>query len=139
MGFVNSNVVSLYGNTEAQTTLNSAQVANITAAVKSIAKMHLTMLLRTMFAELDDAFFSKSDESSNDNKKAYYYDEIHELRLKNKQVEILFIKRFDELFGQSLLLSPILSPVRPKDSSRLNVLQDFLEASEAELESSIML
>lgn len=137
MGFANNNnnVVSLYGNASIQAPLNSAQVANITAAVKSIATMHLTMLLRTMFAELDDALFKMSDESVNDNKKAYYYDEIHELRLKHKQIEILFIKRFEDLFSQSLLLTPI----KPDDFCRMNALQNFLEIEETELESSIML
>ncbi len=141
MSFASNNVVSLYGDTGTQASLNSAQVANITAAVKSIATMHLTMLLRTMFAELDDMLFSVSDEIANENKKAYYYDEIIELRLKNKQIEILFIKRFEELFSQSLLLSPVASSVKEETSARrcIGELQDFLDIDEVELESSVML
>ncbi len=143
MSFASNNVVSLYGDTDTQTSLNSAQVANITAAVKSIATMHLTMLLRTMFAELDDTLFSVCDEIDNENKKAYHYDEIVELRLKNKQIEILFIKRFEELFSQSLLFSPLDSSAKTEAVSRSRRrrggLQNFLEIDETELESSIML
>jgi len=140
MGSVNKKVVSIYGNTYGRAgtqraPLNSAQIANISAAIKSISTMHLTMLLRAMFDDLDDTLFAMSDESVNENKKSYYCDEIHELRLKKKQVEILFIKRFEELFSQSLLFSPF----KPAQASRAESLKSFLDIDDAELESSIML
>jgi len=141
MSFASNNVVSLYGDRGVKGSLSPSQVANVTAAVKSIATMHLTMLLRTMFAELDDTLFSVSDDIDNVNKKSYYYDEIVELRLKNKQIEILFIQRFEELFSQSLLLSTVAVPGQVDASSRrgFGQLQSFLDIDEVELESSIML
>jgi len=139
MVVANNNVVSLYRTSNSPVPLNSAQVANVTAAVKSISTMHLTMLLRTMFLELDDTFFALFDETANENKKAYYHDEIRELRLKNKQIEIRLIKRFEALFSETMLLTPLHASAALNPSSRINSLQNFLNANDAELESSIML
>jgi len=135
MGFANNNVVSIYNDTEYQGSLNSSQLANITAAVKSIATMHLTMLFRAMFAELDNTLFDLSDGFINRCKKMQYDDNIVELRAKNKQIELLFIKRFEELFGQTLLQTP----QKVDEVSLVGSLEESLKIENAELETSIML
>lgn len=133
MSYANNNVISLYGgDVEQKPTFNSTQVANITAAVKSIATMHLTVLLRSMFANIDDMLFETSlsgdgNDMSNE--------EVHSLRMKYKHIELHFIKRFEAMFSQSLLLSPL----QPEDTSRMRSLQSFLSSNDDELEASIML
>lgn len=144
MASANSNVVSIYGHAQQKNEFNSAQAANITAAVKSIATMHLTVLLRSMFANIDDMLFeSLVSESSAGVKKVgvnkaivdISQEDFHSLRMKYKQVELSFIKRFEAMFSQSLLLSPM--PI--EDNSRMKSLQSFIESSDDELEVSIML
>ena len=135
MGFANNNVVSIYGNTEYHGPLSAAQQANITTAVKSIATMHLTVLFRTMFAELDDTLFDLSDGFMNRHKKALYYDNIIELRTKNKQIELLFIRRFEELFNQTLLNTQH----QTDKTSIVKSLEESLSIENDELEASIML
>lgn len=135
MGIANNNVVSIYGNAEYHGPFSSLQQANIMDAVKSIATMHLTILFRTMFAELDDTLFDLSDGFMNRNKKALYYDNIVELRTKNKQIELLFIRRFEELFSQALLNTPQKIDETPLFES----LEESLSIESDELEISIML
>jgi len=135
MGFANNNVVSIYGNTEYHGPLSTAQQANIATAVKSIATMHLTILFRTMCAELDDVLFDLSDGFMNRHKKALYYDNIVELRTKNKQIELLFIRRFEELFSQALLNTPH----EIDKTSLVDSLEESLSIENDELEASIML
>jgi len=135
MGFANNKVVSIYGNTEYHGPFSSAQQANITAAVKSIATMHLTIFFRAMFAELDNTLFDLSDGFMNRNKKALYYDNIIELRAKNKQIELLFIRRFEELFSQTLMHVP----QKTDEASLIKSLEESLNIEGEELETSIMM
>ena len=134
-----SNVVSIYGQAQEKAQFNSAQAANITAAVKSIATMHLTVLLRSMFANIDDMLFeSLISDNKTDAERTIVdlsQENFHSLRMKYKQVELSFIKQFEAMFSQSLLLSPMPT----EDVSRMKSLQSFIESSDDDLEASIML